>query len=412
MGPSVWCFGIFHKLFACALSMFLLLHLALNAACAREVNLHSQPSKLLPHQITLEDGKSFELNLAQGFDLKIAYQGLKCPRFMAVSPDNRIFLTDMFNRSDNSRGSVYILGKFNAREGTFGKATKWLGDLRNPNSLAFYTDREGVHWLYLALTDRLVRYKYTPGELAPTSQPVELATFPAFGLNYKYGGWHLTRTVTVGGNGKIYVSVGSSCNACEEIEAVRASIIEMDPDGKNLHIFASGLRNAVGLKWAMGKLFATDMGADHLGDEKPNDTMYVVKEANYGWPYYYVYRSKLFLDPQFAASSKIPERAKVPLPYACFRAHSSPLGLEYFAEGPGELNKSFLVALHGSGFVRIGNGYSVARVTRGVPYDFMTGFLKERRIYGRPADIMQFEKGFLMTDDFKGLIYYVFPSAD
>ena len=65
-----------------------------------------------------------------------------------------------------------------------------------------------------------------------------LATFPDYGLGYKYGGWHLTRTIAVGGNGKIYVSVGSSCNACEEKEAVRASILEMDADGKNQRHFA------------------------------------------------------------------------------------------------------------------------------------------------------------------------------
>lgn len=369
------------------------------------------PPKLLPRTITLADGKSFELNLAEGFDLTVAVQGLKCPRFMSCSPDDRIFVTDMFNRSDNKKGAVYILGTFDQTKGTFGKPTKWLDNLRNPNSLTFYTDRNGVHWLYLALTDKLVRYKYTPGEVVPGSTPEELATFPAFGLNYKYGGWHLTRTVIIGGNGKLYVSVGSSCNACEETEQVRASIIEMDPDGKNQRVYASGLRNAVGLKWAAGKLYATNMGADHLGDDKPSDTMYVVKQANYGWPYYYVSKSKLFLDPLFGSSSKIPERAKVPLPYASFRAHSSPLGLEYFDDTT--FKKCFLVALHGSGFIRIGHGYSVARVTdRGAPTDFITGFLQERRILGRPADIMKFGNGFLLTDDYKGVIYYVFKSIE
>ncbi len=387
--------------------------LSLPAAGAKDAAVRNQPVKLLPHHISLDDGKSFVLNLAEGFDLTVAHQGLKCVRFMAKSPDNRIFVTDMFNRSDNKKGAVYILGEFDSAKGTFAKATKWLGNLRNPNSLAFHTDGNGVHWLYLALTDRLVRYKYTAGEMSPSSEPEELATFPAFGLNYKYGGWHLTRTVTFGGNGKMYVSVGSSCNACEETESVRASVLEMDPDGQNQRVFASGLRNAVGLKWAMGKLFATNMGADHLGDEKPSDTFYVVKEdANYGWPYYYVFRSKLFVDPMFATSTKVPERNKIPVPYASFRAHSSPLGLEYFDDGPGELRKSFLVALHGSGFIRIGHGYAVARVTKGAVQDFMTGFLVDRKICGRPADIMKFGNGFLLTDDYKGVIYYVFKSIE
>ena len=105
--------------------------------------------------------------------------------------------------------------------------------LHNPNSVAFYKDRDGTDWFYLALTDRLVRYRYEAGKDAPSGEPQVLATFPAYGLAYKYGGWHLTRTVVVGGDGKIYVAVGSSCNACEEKEEVRASILQMNPDGTN-----------------------------------------------------------------------------------------------------------------------------------------------------------------------------------
>ncbi|HZS08850.1 MAG TPA: PQQ-dependent sugar dehydrogenase [Blastocatellia bacterium] len=371
----------------------------------------SHPLKLRPHRITLSGGKSFALNLPEGFDITVAAEGLKRVRFMAKSPDNRIFVTDMYNRTDNKRGAVYILDDFNLKAGKFGKVTKWLGNLRNPNSLTFYTDSGGTHWLYLALTDRLVRYKYTLGESAPSSEPETLVTFPDYGLNYKYGGWHLTRTVVVGGNGKIYVSVGSSCNACEETEAVRASVLEMEPDGKNQRVFAHGLRNAVGLKLVGDRLFATNMGADHLGDNKPDDTMYVVGEkANYGWPYYYLFRSKLFADEKFAASTKRPDRNQVPLPFASFLAHSSPLGLEYFSnDAPDELKESFLVALHGSGFVRIGHGYSVARVRKGAPpQDFITGFLQNRKINGRPVDVMKFGDGFLLTDDYAGVVYYVF----
>ena len=84
-----------------------------------------------------------------------------------------------------------------------------------------------------------VRYRYENGSTKPTGEPQVLATFPDYGLSYKYGGWHLTRTIAVGPNNKIYVSVGSSCNACEEKEDVRASVLEMDPDGKNKRHFAA-----------------------------------------------------------------------------------------------------------------------------------------------------------------------------
>src|SRR5262245_61642467 len=204
---------------------------------------------------------------------------------MARSPDDRIFVTDMYNLSDNKRGVVYILEDFDPETRQFKKLTKYLTGLRNPNSVAFYTDETGTNWFYLALTDRLVRYRYEAGSIAPSGEPDVLATFPDYGLGYKYGGWHLTRTVVVG-DGKIYVAVGSSCNACEEKEEVRASILEMDPDGKNQRHYARGLRNAVGLKWLDDRLFVTNMGADHLGLNRPADTMGPIKEGtNYGWPY-------------------------------------------------------------------------------------------------------------------------------
>jgi glucose/arabinose dehydrogenase len=170
--------------------------------------------KLIPHRISLANGKSFDLNLPEGYAISVAAQGLKRVRFMAMSPDNRIFVTDMYNLTDNTRGVVYILDQFDTATHRFKKVTKYLSGLRNPNSVAFYKDRNGTDWFYLALTDRLLRYRYEAEKDAPSGTPEVLATFPDYGLGYKYGGWHLTRTVVVGGNGKIYVAVGSSCNAC------------------------------------------------------------------------------------------------------------------------------------------------------------------------------------------------------
>src|SRR5262245_24641535 len=245
----------------------------------------AQPAvRLVPHRITLANGKSFTLNLAEGFDINIAAEGLKRVRFMTRSPDNRIFVTDMLNLTDNRKGSVYILDSFDPQTKRFRKVIPYLTGLRNPNSVAFYTDENKNDWFYLALTDRLLRYRYQVGTNKPTGEPEVLDTYPDYGLAYKYGGWHLTRTIVVGSNRKIYVSVGSSCNSCEEKEEVRATVVEMDPDGKNKRFLARGLRNAVGLKWINGILYATNMGADHLGPNRPADTLTEVHaNANYGW---------------------------------------------------------------------------------------------------------------------------------
>ena len=369
--------------------------------------------RLTPHHISLADGKSFDLNLPDGYEISIAAQGLRRVRFMALSPDNRVFVTDMFNKTDNRRGVVYILEQFDPKTRQFKKLTKYLTNLRNPNNIAFYTDRNGTTWLYLPLTDRLVRYRYNAGDNAPTGEPEVLATFPDYGLGYKYGGWHLTRTVLVGGDEKIYIAVGSSCNACEEKEEVRASVLQMDPDGSNQHHFARGLRNAVGLRWIDGKLYATNMGSDHLGNDRPADTFYRLEDGkNYGWPYCFQAGAKIYPDPKFNTAGASFDCRKVPHALTPFPAHSSPLGLEYFdSSNSSELAGSFLVALHGSTKKSLQRGYRVVRIPEkgGAMQDFITGFFDPPRINGRPADVFSFGKdAFLLTDDYSGVVYYVY----
>ena len=320
----------------------------------------TKPLKLTPHRIALASGKTFSLNLPDDLDIRVAAQGLRRVRFMAKSPDNRIFVTDMFNLTDNRKGTVYILDSFDPKSGTFRTTTKYLTGLRNPNSMTFYVDPTGAQWLYLALTDRLVRYPYHNGDKSPSGQPQVLAHFPDYGLSYKYGGWHLTRTVAIGANQKVYVAVGSSCNACEEKEAVRAAIVEMDAGGNHQQLFARGLRNAVGIKWVNGQLFATNMGADHLGDHKPEETFYTIQpQQHYGWPYCYQYQSHVYADEQFKRSAQKINCATVPLAKATFAAHSAPLGLEYFAKGTIEpLQNAFLIALHGGSKKKLAAGLS------------------------------------------------------
>ena len=253
------------------------------------------------HTLTYAPGKSITLTLPQGLDIGIAATGLKRVRFFAQAPDGRVFATGMYNLADNTRGAVYVLDGWDAKAGKFRRVSKYLDGLRNPNNLAFWTDPATKQtWLYLPLTDRLVRYRYAAGDTQPTSAPETLVRFPDYGLNYKYGGWHLTRTVAVAslhGATRVYVSVGSSCNYCQEREVARAAVIGMNPDGSDQRLVAQGLRNAVDLRFVPevdgGALFATNMGDDHLGDKLPEDTFFELEAnaratqasaPNYGWP--------------------------------------------------------------------------------------------------------------------------------
>lgn len=377
--------------------------------------------RLVPQRVTLKSGRSFELRVAEGFEVMPAAEGLKRVRFFAKAPDGRIFVTDMYNLTDNKRGAVYILDDWDAETGKFGKVIPYMTGLRNPNSVQFYRDSSGQDWLYLAETDKLTRRKFTSGETKPTdTNPQTLATFPDYGLDYKYGGWHLTRTIGFGPDGKIYVSVGSSCNACVEKEKVRASVIQMNPDGSDQREVARGLRNAVALKWIGKFLWASNQGADHLGLEKPDETFYALRSNNspaaadgtdskdYGWPYCYSSNGRIFTDPKFRRASGC---RGVPAPYAYFPAHSSALGFDYFddADSPDAIKNAFLVSLHGSTNEKVGHGYKIVIMRKGERLqDLISGFLQNGKVVGRPCDIMKLDaSSFLFTDDRAGVVYYV-----
>ncbi len=366
--------------------------------------------KLVPHKIRLKTGETFNLNLPADYEIIPAVEGLKRVRFFAKSPDGRIFVTDMYNLTDNTKCIVYILDLFDFETGKFSKFIPYLTGLKNPNSVQFYKDENGQDWLYLAETDKLTRRKFTRGETKPTdTKPQVLATFPAYGLSYKYGGWHLTRTIAFAPDGKLYVSVGSSCNACLEKEEVRATILEMNADGSNQRIFAKGLRNAVGLKWIGKFLFATNQGSDHLGLNKPDETFYAVQDgADYGWASCYQANGKVFRDAKY---NRLKNCADVPPSYAYFPAHSSAMGFDYFDDANSDetIKNAFLVALHGSTNKNIGHGYNIVIMRKGEkPQDFINGFLQRKTVVGRPCGIMRLDAdSFLFTDDHSGVIYYV-----
>jgi glucose/arabinose dehydrogenase len=382
------------------------------------------------HTLQYAPGKSITLALPDAFDINIAATGLKRVRFFAKAPDGRIFVTGMHDLNDNRLGSVFILDGWDENTHRFTKIAHYLDHLRNPNNLAFWTDPATKQaWLYLPLTDRLVRYKYSAGDTAPASPPETLIKFPDYGLHYKYGGWHLTRTVAVvdvNGAPRIFVSVGSSCNYCQEDEVLRASVVSMNPDGSHPKVEAQGLRNAVDLKQVPGlvggAVFATNMGDDHLGTKLPEDTFFELaanstSTPNYGWPACYFANGKPVLDrtplpllqdardagqaapnprgddsvygeqkgvaaagtnlsaggghklqpDPNAALGKAPAALKscekVPPAFTTFPAHSSPLGFASFGAHDSNLAGSFLVALHGASHPRIGTGYKVVRFT-------------------------------------------------
>ncbi len=364
------------------------------------------PVKYKQQRIRLERD-SFYLTLPVGFNIVPAAQGLKRLRFLAMSPDGRLFATDMFDRSDNHKGRVLIFSGWDEATHTYGRVSAYLSNLHNPNQVAFYNN-----YIYVAETDKLSRYVYVPGDTIPRTGGETIATFPDYGLGYKYGGWHLTRSLAFSA-GKLYVSVGSSCNACIEHEPVRASILQMNPDGSQQLIFASGLRNSVGIGFIGNSLWATGMGRDLIGPDKPEDLFQEIKQGvNYGWPYYFQYRGQVLADPEFKDSIKPAGLQKPPVAYCGFKAHSAPLGFEYFSGfADPVLKNGVLVCLHGSTSVWRQRGNSIVKAGKGKYMDIISGFLEgttEAGRHGRPCDIlMKDSRSFFFTDDLNGVLYYV-----
>ncbi len=366
------------------------------------------PIRLAPHLINLSKGDSFYLQIPAGYNIKVAAELNTRLRFLAKSPDGRLFATDMHDRSDNRRGRILIFENWNDSSKGFEKVTTYLSNLHNPNQVAFYKN-----YIYVAETDRLRRFKYEVGQSTPNDTGSLVASFPDYGLNYKYGGWHLTRSLAFK-NDKLYVSVGSSCNACIETETIRASVVQMNPDGTDAKTFASGLRNTVGLKWIGHQLWGTGMGRDLLGPDKPEDVFQRIDSGGYyGWPYYFQYQQKIYADNHFKDSARAAGVKEPPKAFLGFKAHSAPLGFDYFKKfDDTALNNAVLVCLHGSTSVWRQRGNAIVRVEANNKYtEIVTGFLSgksEADRHGRPCDVLMNDaRSFFFTDDLKGVLYYV-----
>jgi glucose/arabinose dehydrogenase len=329
-----------------------------------------------------------------GFDVGVAAWGVPNARMLAQSPSGELVLSQHFE------GKVVKLTDHNG-DGTTDEITPIMTGLNVPHGVAFIGNS-----LFIAETDRILRLDtWWDGASA---RPI--VTLPG-------GGMHQTRSLTAGPDGKLYVSIGSTCDACEESDPARAAIWRLDPDGQNLEPYARGLRNAVGLTWSPdGKqLWATENERNELGEEMPSDEVVIVPPgADHGWPYCYEDRTPA---PGFGSPERcaITEPPTVSLP-----AHIAPLGLVFYtgAQFPSEYQGDLFVALHGSALRDRPVGYEVARVPvrDGVPgatQTFMRGWLVGDNSWGRPVGpYVAFDGTLYVTDDKGGVVYWVRPSSE
>jgi glucose/arabinose dehydrogenase len=333
-----------------------------------------------------------EIRLPEGFKIEVFASGLGSPRFMAFSPDGVLFATII------GSGTVVALPDTD-NHGKADKVITFVKGLNHPHGIAFYKG-----YLYIGETNQIVRFKYNGFNSSPGKKEV-IVSNPSTGV-------HFTRTVGFGPDGKMYVSIGSSCNICEEKDERRAAILQFSFDGSEGKIFAKGLRNAVGITWnpETKEIWVTENGRDLLGDDLPPDEINIVKVGgNYGWPYCYGDRVP---DPKFNK----PELCKNTItPVLELQAHSAPLGLRFYTGKlfPKQYWGDLFVAFHGSWNRSTPTGYKVVRIkikdgkTESIE-DFATGWLQGNKAWGRPVDVVVGPDGSLyISDDRGGFIYRI-----
>lgn len=279
-----------------------------------------------------------------------------------------------------------------------------LRRLRLPHGLAFRPDVSPPQ-LYVAETDKIVRYRYDPRALAATD-PRKVVDLPG-------GGGHHTRTIRFGPDGRLYITVGSSGNVLVEKDKRRAAMLVADADGGGTRVFARGLRNTVFFIFdPAGRIWGNDMGRDMLGDDIPPDELNIVREGgDYGWPYCYGNRVP---DP-FGGTKEMCARTEAPV--FGYQAHSAPLGLA-FIDRPGwpkDWQGDLIVAFHGSWNRSAPTGYKLVRLdVEGTKvraqHDLVTGWLSGGRVSGRPVDVVFGpDDALYVSDDRAGMIYRVGP---
>ncbi|WP_406658151.1 PQQ-dependent sugar dehydrogenase [Methanolobus sp. ZRKC2] len=346
-----------------------------------------------------------EISLPQGFTIDtyaenlgsslVSYPGPDPGPRMLLQKDGVVYV------SIPNKGLVSVLPDRDGNNKADGVSV-FISGLNSPHGIDY---SEG--WFYIAEEDRVIRVRDDDGDLIADADSLEVL------IDDLPSGGHSTRTVKVTDNA-FYLSIGSSCNVCYEEDERRAAITKCDLDGSNCSIFASGLRNSVGMAFhpVTGQLYATDNGRDWLGDDLPPDEINLIEEGNdYGWPLCY---GKNVRDTDFDPDNPDENVCENKTPSLVdLQAHSAPLGLAFYDGNtfPEEYEGDMFVCYHGSWNREVPTGYKVVSIDMDTleVNDFATGWLKDNgTVTGRPVDVIVAEDGsLLVSDDNAGKIYRI-----
>lgn len=354
----------------------------------------------------VKSGSLDTINLPEGFKIDVfadaldgsslSYPGPNPGPRMMLLKDNVLFVTIP------NTGKVVALPDVNGDKKA-DEVVTFIDKLNNPHGIDYYNG-----WFYIAEENRVIRVKESDNDMI-----ADMGTFEVLIDNLPTGG-HFTRTVKTHNN-SLYLSIGSSCNVCNEEDERRAAITKCNVDGTGCRVFAKGLRNSVGFVFhpATGVMYATENGRDMLGDDLPPDEINILEEGkNYGWPICY---GKNIHDTDFDKNVYIRNPCMEPFEMpglVNLQAHSAPLGLAFYYGGsfPQEYQGDLFVAYHGSWNRKEATGYKIVSIDMQdlTVKDFATGWLTGGNVLGRPVDIIVADDGSLfVSDDNAGKIYRI-----
>ncbi len=354
-----------------------------------------EPKKLAPKDIVKK------LAVPKGFEINVFAEGLVNPRMIAVADNGNVYVTrrdvgDVIKLNDTDKDGV---------------ADKQEVVANRPGMHGIAIDGNTV---YLVTVNDI--YKATiqaDGKFSPLERFVD---------DLPDGGQHPNRTLAVGPDGKLYVSVGSTCNACDETNPESATLLEMNTDGTGRKIFASGLRNTIGFAFepTSRELWGMDHGIDWLGDNEQHEELNrIVKGKQYGWPYIYD-NGKFNPQDEPPGDISLAEWARRSInPVGFYTPHAAPMQMTFYTgkRFPQDYLGDAFIAFRGSWNRKPPAGYEVTRVQfeNGEPKKlepFVQGFLSRENNnwvhYGRLAGLAETKDGALLfSDDTNGVIYRV-----
>jgi glucose/arabinose dehydrogenase len=335
----------------------------------------------------------------EGFRINIFANGFKVPRWLTVAPNGDIFL------ADSGAGQIIVLRDPKISGGAQEREV-FVGGMRRPFGIAFRED-----YVYVGNMNELVRFRYDPKTSKRLGEKEHLMDLPS--------GGHNTRSLAFSVDGKhLFIGVGSASNIDTGEDPRRAAVTICDPDGKNARLYATGLRNPVGLaiEPVTGAVWTSVNERDDMGDNLPPDYFTSLKDGGfYGWPYSYIGDN---VDPRVKPQRlELVKRAVIP--DVLLGAHVAPLQFAFYTgkQFPKSYWGGAFIAEHGSWNRATRSGYQVEFVAfqdgkpSADPVPFMTGLVPDpssSQVYGRPVGVTVAPDGsLLVSDDGAGVVYRI-----